>query len=159
MKNIIVTTFTLLVIGAFLTINPALAGDRAKIYEMAESGLIIEFKMTPKEIAAQSSEIAGLAAPSKAHNNHPQKRVKAFEMGESGQRVFFPMTAEEIAAVNTEKAKLSAIRKAKSEERKKQNITYELAESGVSVEIPVDTPDKAVVEAITEKIISDDLKI
>jgi hypothetical protein len=69
------------------------------------------------------------------------------------------MTAEEIAAEDTEIAKPAAIRKAKSEERKKQVVTYELAESGVSVEFPVETPDKAVVEAITEKIISDDLKI
>ena len=36
---------------------------------------------------------------------------------------------------------------------------YEMAESGISVEFSVETPDEAVVDAITEKIISEDLKI
>ncbi len=159
MKIILATTHTLLLIGVFLTINPALAGDGVKVYEMAESGLTIEFKMTSKEIAADNAENAKLAALSKAHNNNPQKRVKVFEMSESGQRVSFPMSAEEVAAVDTENARVAAIRKEKSEEKKQQFVTFELAESGVSVEFPVETPGKAVVEAMTERIVSDDLKI
>jgi hypothetical protein len=156
MKNIIVTTFILLAVSIFVTINPAFAGGRVKVYEMAESGIIIEFKMIPEEIAAEDAENAGLAALREANNNNPQKRVKVFEMGESGRNVSFPMTAEEIAAEDTENTRLAAIRKEKSEEQKKQVVTYELAESGISVEFPVETPDKAVAEAITEKKSSDD---
>ena len=35
----------------------------------------------------------------------------------------------------------------------------EMAESGISLEFPVAAPDKAVPDALTEKIISEDLKI
>ena len=159
MKNIIVTAFTVLVLGMFLTIHPAFAEDRVKVYEMAESGTTIEFKMTPEETAAEDAKKLELTALREANNNKPQKRVKVFEMGESGQIVTFSMTAVEIAAEDTENARLATIRKVKSEKQKKHVITYELAESGISVEFPVETSDKAVTEAITEKIISEDLKI
>ena len=43
MKNTFVTAFTLLAMGMLLIINPAFAGDRVKVYEMAESGALIEF--------------------------------------------------------------------------------------------------------------------
>jgi O-acetyl-ADP-ribose deacetylase (regulator of RNase III) len=159
MKNIIVAAFTLLVIGAFFTMNPVFAGDRVKVYEMAESGITIEFKMTPEEIAAEDTENARLAALREANKNNPRKRVKVFEMGESGQIVSFPMTAEEIAAEDAENARQAAIRKTKSEEPKKQVVIYELAESGIAIEFPVETSDKAISEAVTEKISSEDLKI
>jgi hypothetical protein len=51
MENIIATTFTLLVIGMFLTINPAFAGDRLKVYEMAESGVSVEFSVQTNDKA------------------------------------------------------------------------------------------------------------
>lgn len=159
MKNIIVTTFTLLVIGMFLTIHPAFAGDRVKVYQMAESGTTIEFEMTPEEIAAEDAAKAERAVLREANKNNPQKRVKVFEMGESGQSVSFPNTAEEIAAEDTENDRLAAIQKAKSEEQKKQVVTYEFAESGVSVAFPVKTSGKVVREAVAEKNSTDDLKM
>ena len=58
MKNMILITFILLVMGIFLTIDPVIAGDRFKIYELAESGVTIEFKMSPEEIAAEDAENA-----------------------------------------------------------------------------------------------------
>ena len=159
MKNIIVTTFTVLVIGMFWTSHPAFAGDRVKVYEMAESGTTIEFKMTPKEIAAEDAKKLELTVLKEAKNNKPQNRVREFEMGESGQIVTFSMTVVEIAAEDTENARLATVRNAKSKKLKKHVITYELAESSISVEFPVKTSDKVVTEAITEKIISEDLKI
>jgi hypothetical protein len=154
MKNVIVTTFTLLAVGMFFTITPAFAGDRVKVYEMAESDITIEFKMTPEEIAAEDAENAKLATLRKANKNNPEKRVKVFDMGESGQTVSFPMTAEEIAAEDAENARVVAVRKTKSTKPKKQVVIYELAESGISIEFPVETFDKAV----TEKKSSDDSK-
>ena len=45
MKNIIAKMFTLFVLGMILTIKQALAGDRVKVYEMAESGITVEFSV------------------------------------------------------------------------------------------------------------------
>lgn len=159
MKNIIVTPFALLVIGIFLNINPAIADDRFKVFELAESGITIEFPMTDEEIAAEDADKARLDALKETSNKKPQKRVNVFEMGESGQIVTFPMTASEIVAEDAENARLAAIRKANSEKKKMHVVSYELAESGISIEFPAQTPDKAVPEAITERKIADDLKI
>jgi len=158
MKNTSITVYTLLAIGMALTINPVLAGDRVKVYEMAESGITIEFAMTPVGNAAEDTGHAEQAVVRVASNADPQKRVKVIEMGESGQSASFPMTAEEIAAKDAENERLAAVRKAKSDEHKKQVVTYELAESGIPVEFAVETPDKAVVEARTLEA-AEDLKI
>ena len=104
MKNLILTKFTLLVMGIFLTIDPVIAGDRFKVYEMAESELTIEFKMTPEEIAAEDTENERLAAIREADNSSPQERFNVFEMGD-GETVSFPMTVEEIAVEDNEIAK------------------------------------------------------
>jgi len=156
MKKIIVKAFTLLAVGMFFSVNPIFAGDRVKIYEMAESSNIIEFKMTPGEIAAEDQGNEKLAALKEARDNEPGKRVKVLEMGESGQSVSFPMAAEEIAAEDAENARLAAIRKATPTESKRQVVIYEFAESGTSIEFPVETPAKAATEAIAEKKSSDD---
>ena len=44
MKNIVLTAFTLMVMGIFIAMNSAFAGDRINVFEMAESGIFIEFK-------------------------------------------------------------------------------------------------------------------
>ena len=134
MKNIILTSFTLLAMGIFLTIDPVIAGDRFKVYEEAESGTTIEFKMTPEEITAEDVDNARLAAVREAHSNSPKERLNLFEMGESGQTVTFPMTAAEIDAEDAENVRLAGIRKVKSEEQKKQAVTYESGESGDLIE-------------------------
>lgn len=141
MKNIILTTLTLLVMGIFLTINPVIAGDRLKVYEMAESGMTIKFIMTPEEIASGDAENERLAAIREAFSNSLLERLIVFEIGESGQIISFPMTVEEIAADDAENVRLAAIRKAKSKEQKKQAVTYELGESSNLIEFPEKTPD------------------
>jgi hypothetical protein len=134
MKNIILTTFAFLVMAIFLIIDPVIAGDRFKVFEMAESGAIIEFKMTPEEIAAENAENERWAAIREAHINSLKERLNVFEMGESGQTVSFPMTLEEIANEDAENVRMAAIRKAKSGEQKKQAVTYESGESGDLIE-------------------------
>ena len=151
MKNIIVTAFTLLAIGMFFSINTTFAGDVAKVYEMAESGITIEFNMMPEEITAGDAETSRQVTLREAHDNNPEKRVKVFEMGESGQSVVFPMTAEEIAAEDAENEGLAAVRKAKSEEPPKHIVIYEFAESGITVEFPLETPEEAVPDVVAEK--------
>ena len=159
MKNIVAATFTILAIGLYFTIHPVFAGDRVKVYEMAESGITIEFKMTAEEIAVEDAMYARLAMHNEANNKNPHKRVKLYEMGESKQFVSFPMTPEEIAAEDAENERLAAIRKTKTKEQKKQVVTYELAESGILVTFPVKTKDKAATETYAKNRNPEDSKI
>ena len=159
MNNIVVTSITLMVMGIFFTINPAFAGDRVKVFEMAESGIIIEFKMTPEEIAAESAENIKPVKFKEESKKNPGQRLNVYEMAESGQTFSFPVTAGKIAAEDAENAKLAAIKTIKSEEPKRQVVIFELAESGVTIEFPVETSGKFVLEAVAEKNSSDDSKM
>ena len=159
MKNIIVTAFTLLAMSMLLTINSAFGEDRVKVYEMAESGVTIEFPMTAEEIAAEDAEHAKKAARKEAVKNNSAQRLKVYEMAESGQTFSFPMTSAEIAAEDAENASRAAIRKSKSEEHQKQVVIFELAESGVAIEFPVETSGKVLFEAFAEKNSQDDSKM
>jgi hypothetical protein len=151
MKKIILITFTLLAVGMLYTINPLFAADRIKFYEMAESGMTFEFKMTPEEIAAEDRTNAKLAALKEARENKPAQRVKVFEMGDSGTGVSFPMTAAEIAAEDAESAWLAAIRKARSKGPKTHVVRHEIAESGDYIDFPAATPARIVTETMAEK--------
>ena len=159
MNYIITTILALLAMGIFFTANPTFAGDRVKVYEMAESGVTIEFPMTAEEIAAEDAENAKKAARKQAAKNNSPQKFKVYQMAESGQTFSFPMTAEEIAAEDAETAKRTAIRKAKSEEQKKQVVIFELAESGIEIEFPVETSGEVVFEAVAEKNSPDDSKM
>jgi hypothetical protein len=72
--------------GYFLTIDPVIAGDRFKGYEMAESSAIVEFKMTPEEIAAEDAENSRWAAIREAYINSRRERLNVSKMGESGEQ-------------------------------------------------------------------------
>ena len=159
MKNIIVTAFTFIIMGIFFTINPAFAGDRVKAFEMAESGITIEFSMTPMEIAAEDAENTKQVAFKEESKNNPLQRLKIYEMAESGQTFAFPMTPEEIADKDAENARIAAINKTKSEEPKRQVVIFELSESGIIIEFPVKTSDKFIIEAVAEKNAPDDSKM
>jgi hypothetical protein len=159
MNNIVVTAITLMVMGIFFTINPAFAGDRVKVFEMAESGIIIEFKMTPEEIAAESAENIKQVALQEESKKNPGQRLNVYEMAESGQTFSFPMPAEEIAAKDAQNVNLAAIKTIKSEEPKRQVVIFELAESGVTIEFPVEISGKFVLEAVAEKNSSNEPKL
>jgi len=133
MKNTILTAFTLSVMGVFLTTDPVIAGDRFKVYELAESGATIEFKMSPEEIAAEDAENARLAAIREANSNRPKERLNEIEMGDGGS-ISFPMSVEEIAAENSNNAKLAAIKEARSNKREEQVLKYELPDGGPLIE-------------------------
>lgn len=90
MKNIILTLGTLLALGIFIIIEPAMAEQRVKIFELAESGQTIEFSMTPEEIAAEDAENERLAELREAKLKMPQKCVEGFELAESGAIIEFP---------------------------------------------------------------------
>jgi hypothetical protein len=91
MKNVVIIPFTSLLIGMFSTIHPALAEERANVYEMAESGQTFSFLMTSKEIAREDAENAKLAASKKANPEEQNRQVDIYELAESGIKIDFPV--------------------------------------------------------------------
>ncbi len=124
---------SLLIIICFITVGIALANERVKVIEMGESGQIVEFPMSPEEMASEDKETARLAAIRQAKLERPKERMQVIEMGESGQIVSFLMTPEEMAAEDAEKLRLSELHR-KSSVDDRQTIVYELAESGILIE-------------------------
>jgi hypothetical protein len=124
------------------TFSAAFAGEWVKVIEMGESGLVVEFPMTPEEITAEKARRNNLAANRRSDVAISKKNLKIFEMGEGGHRVVFPMTAAEITAANAENARLAAIRSAGFLKSKKLVVGFELAESGHLIEFPGTIPDK-----------------
>ena len=141
MKSIKLIIAILLTIGISLATSTAIAEQRVKIFEMAESGQTFEFQMSPEEIASENAENARLAVVRQANLNKPKERKKVIEMGESGQTVEFPMSLEEIAAEDAENARIAASRQASLTRPQKQTLTFELAESGITIEFPVNSSE------------------
>ena len=132
-------TFTILGIMFFtigIIVNPVLAAERQRVYEMGESGQIFSFLMTLEEIAAEDNEKEKLATIREAKTQKPKQRRKIFEMSESGQIVSFPMTADEIVAEDTEIGRLKAIQNVRVPKREGDFVIFELAESGEIIEFP-----------------------
>ena len=86
---------------SFITAGIALADERVKVIEMGESGQIVEFPMSPEEIASENQENARLAAIRKAKLKNSQKHVVAFELAESGIVIEFSDTTSDITADKT----------------------------------------------------------
>ena len=139
MKNITVNILAIIASTIIFTFNTASAGEWVKVIEMGESGLTVEFPMTPAEIAAEKSRRNNLAANRRPDVAASEKNRKSFEMGEGGHRVVFPMTAAEITAAN---ARLAAIRSAGPLKSKKPVVGFEMADSGHSIEFPGTISDK-----------------
>ena len=136
MKNIISYIIAITLPVTFFTLNTAGAGDRVGILEMAESGVTIEFPMTPEEIAAEDAAYAKVIAASRKSAISSSNNMKIFEMGEGGHTVAFPMTAEEITAANAENARLAAIEATRATAPPEPAVGFELAESGHIIEFP-----------------------
>jgi len=142
MQNITVNIRVIIALTIILTFNTASAGEWVNVIEMGESGLAVEFPMTPAEIAAEKARRNHLAAIRRPDLAASKNYLKTFEMGEGGHRVVFSMTAEEIFAANAENARLAATRSAGSLKSKKPVVGFEMAESGHFIEFPAIIPDK-----------------
>lgn len=139
MNNTITTTLTLSAIALFLAFNIVHAGERDKVYDLAESGITIEFQMTAKEITVGDENNSRLVATKEINGKKPRKGVEIFEMGESGQTLSFPLMAEEIAA---EGKGVATFLKENSGNPKSRVIVFELAESGQTIEFESKSEDK-----------------
>jgi hypothetical protein len=131
----------MLAIALLLTFSTALAGGQVKSYELAESGITIEFQMTAEEIAVEEEENSRLATLSVANGNDGLKIAEVFEMGESGQSLSFPLTAEEVAAEDLKDAGSAILRKVDSGQPKDRVIVFELTESGQVIGFQVKSTD------------------
>ena len=136
MKNFILNIMAIAVPAVLLTINPAGAGERVRVFEMGEGGFTIEFPMTSEEIAAADDAYNKIIATSNKSVGNVGIPLKVFEMGESGQTVEFRMTAAEITAANAENARLAGIKSARTGPGRPAGVKYELAESGHVIEFP-----------------------
>ena len=136
MKNYFAYTLTM-IFGIFTTLNAAMAEERVKVFELAESGQVIEFPMTAEEIAAEDAEKARQAALRNARAKAPQERLERIELAESGGVIEFPMTADEIAAEDAENARRAAMQAKHAKPAEKTVMVFELAESGGVIEFPV----------------------
>ena len=141
MKNITVNILAMIASTIIFTFNTASAGEWVTVIEMGESGLAVEFPMTPAEITAEKARRNNPAANRRPDVAASKKNLKTFEMGEGGHRVVFPMTAAEITAANAENARLAAIRSAGPLKSKKPVVGFEMAESGHFIEFPLTIPD------------------
>jgi hypothetical protein len=139
MKNITEYILAMIALTTIVTFNTASAGEWVTVIEMGESGLAVEFPMSPAEITAEKARRNNLAANRRPDVAISKKNLKIFEMGEGGHRVVFPMTAAEITAAN---ARLAAIRSAGPLKSKKPVVRFEMAESGHLIEFPLIIPDK-----------------
>ncbi len=136
MRTIFSYTITLLFLG-LLTVHPSIAGEPVQTFEMGESGQTVEFKLSPKEIAAKLNGPLGHTDGNQTATGKTTRREKIFEMGESGQFVSFPMTAKEIAAEDAQKALSGAVPNRKAIKDGRKTVIFELAESGQTIEFPV----------------------
>jgi hypothetical protein len=133
-KYIIILGIMFITVG--ITVNPAVAVETHRIYEMGESGQTVSFPMTAEEFAAEHSERERLSAIREIKAQKPKQRQRVFEMGESSQIVSFPMTAQEIADEDANIARPKALYDSKPSKVRGEVITFELAESGEIIEFP-----------------------
>ena len=133
--NNFITYMMVITLGFVLSMPAALAAERVKTFELAESGVVIEFPMTPEEIAAEDAANARQAARDK----EPLERRERIELAESGLVIEFPMAAEEMAAEDAENARRAALRSKGTALPTPEVVVFELAESGQTIEFPVKT--------------------
>ncbi len=69
--------------------------------KMGESGQIVEFPMSPEEVASDNEESTRIDAIRRARLKNLQKHVVAFELAESGIVIEFSDTTSDITADDT----------------------------------------------------------
>ncbi len=86
------------------------AGEKVRVFELGETGITIEFPMTPGEIASEAATNGRFIAASPKNVDRVSNNVIVYEMGEGGHIVEFEATVEEIAAKEAEDARLADFR-------------------------------------------------
>jgi len=134
MKKYITVIIGIMFLTVGLLVNPIVAAERQKVYEMGESGQTVSFVTTEEEIAIEDTEKEKIATTRGSKDDKQKLRRKVFEMGESSHIVSFPITADEIAAEDAKIARLKARPDSKASKAVNEVIVFELAESGETIE-------------------------
>jgi len=127
----------------FITIwSNASAQNKVVTIEMPESGHLIIFPMSPKEIAASKSAEAKQASKNNPRHHKSNPKLKAVEMAD-GHVAYFPMTARDVAAEKADKARKAKLIRTQSSYPKKKYVAFELPESGKVILFPTDNSSVA----------------
>jgi hypothetical protein len=100
MNRQIILILSLLVMISFINAGIALANERVKVIEMGESGQIVEFPMSPEEVASENEKNTRLATIREAKLRKQKKHRVTYELAESGIIIEFPVTSPEISTEN-----------------------------------------------------------
>ena len=90
MKNITVDILAIIALTITFTFNRASAGEWVKVIEMGESGLAVEFPMSPAEITAEKARRNNLAANRRPDVAISKKNLKIFKMGDPLRQDSYP---------------------------------------------------------------------
>ena len=82
MKNITVNILAIIASTIIFTFNTASAAEWVHVIEMGESGITVEFPMTPAEITAEKTKRDNLAANRRPDGAVSKKNLKIFKMGD-----------------------------------------------------------------------------
>ncbi len=110
MKTLSQIKLAVAIICSVFAAASANAGEKVRVFELGETGITIEFPMTPEEIAVEAAANGRFIAASPKNANRVSNDVIVYEMGEGGHIVEFEATAEEIAAKEAEDARFADFR-------------------------------------------------
>ena len=82
-------SISILFLAALVTMNPAIAGDRLKIFQMGESGQMVSFPLTAEEIGIDNTEIGRRRAIRNDRVPKGESDLVIFELAESGEIIEF----------------------------------------------------------------------
>ncbi len=110
MKNTTKIALMLLAFWVYPSVNASVAGDEVVAFELPESGVAIEYPMTPNEIAVEKVKTNRIELGGENETNHPHQSYELIELTESGQIIMFPLTGDEIAERKIAKTETSVIK-------------------------------------------------
>ena len=108
MKHLLYIELVVTILVTVLVASGVNAAEGVKVFELGESGITIEFPLTPGEIAAEEAASSRFIVANSKSTEKSGDNVIVYEMGEGGHVVEFQATAKEIAAANAENARLAA---------------------------------------------------
>ncbi len=110
MKTLLHIKLAVAIIILVFAAASANAGEKVRVFELGETGITIEFPMTPGEIASEAATNGRFIAASPKNVDRVSNNVIVYEMGEGGHIVEFEATVEEIAAKDARLADFRAKR-------------------------------------------------
>ena len=135
----------------FVAVNPSLAEDKVIRFELPESGIQIEFPLTPAEVEGEDATAVHHVLGSATKAKPSVKKFHVFELAESGQTIQIPMSPDEIAAESS----VPNVSRASTEPSELETIQkmdrVELPESGLYIAFPIGSGVAEKAETVAQK--------